>query len=308
CVVCVCVCVRVCVRGRRRETSYALASAGAGRILFVNSKVFADELCEKLYEGGIYCDTLHGGRPQEKRLLVLDQFRKGRTQLLIATDVMGRGLDVEGVTHVVVFEMGGVEDGLHTPHRPHRPGQERQGARPGLLRVLRQAPGLGERAHRGVGEVRAARAARAHQDRRGRGRRQARLVDQLELRRLLGRPWRLEERRLGRPRRRLGREQEHLLGADRHGQGRRAVRCLGRDGRQVAPGRGVSFLRGALGEQRAAREPPFSAAGPLLLLLLHPSAHPPPPLAPDLRQSRGLHPSLARAGRSVAVPGARRPL
>lgn len=98
----------------------ALADEEAKMILFVNSKVFADELCEKLYEGGIFCDTLHGGRPQEKRLWVLDQFRKGRTQLLIATDVMGRGLDVEGVTHVVVFEMGGVEDYIHRIGRTGR--------------------------------------------------------------------------------------------------------------------------------------------------------------------------------------------
>jgi len=79
-------------------------------IVFVNQKNFADELSEKLWKEGISCDALHGGRPQETRLWVLDKFRKGETRLLIATDVMGRGLDVPAVTHVVVYSMGGIED------------------------------------------------------------------------------------------------------------------------------------------------------------------------------------------------------
>jgi ATP-dependent RNA helicase DDX5/DBP2 len=98
----------------------AMANDKNKMILFVNSKMIADELADKLYKEGIYCDTLHGGRPQEKRLSVLDEFRKGKTQLLIATDVMGRGLDVEGVTHVVVYEMGGVEDYIHRIGRTGR--------------------------------------------------------------------------------------------------------------------------------------------------------------------------------------------
>lgn len=90
-------------------------------IVFVNEKGFADELANKMYEEGIWdCNTLHGGRPQQKRLEVLDQFRKGDVRLLIATDVMGRGLDVPGVTHVVVFSMGGCEDYIHRIGRTGR--------------------------------------------------------------------------------------------------------------------------------------------------------------------------------------------
>merc|ERR1712217_132453 len=90
-------------------------------IIFVNQKSFADDLVNKLYEQGVHdVDALHGGRPQEKRLYILDQFRKGYVRLLIATDVMGRGLDVPGVTHVVVYSMGGCEDYIHRIGRTGR--------------------------------------------------------------------------------------------------------------------------------------------------------------------------------------------
>lgn len=98
----------------------------AKMILFVNQKNFADELSEKLYNEGIYVDTLHGGRRQEDRLAVLDKFRQGQVSLLIATDVMGRGLDVQGVTHVVVYSMGGVDDYIHRIGRTGR-GKDAKG-------------------------------------------------------------------------------------------------------------------------------------------------------------------------------------
>lgn len=98
----------------------------AKMILFVNQKAFADELSGKLWDDGIYVDTLHGGRRQEDRLAVLDKFRQGEVRLLIATDVMGRGLDVQGVTHVVVYSMGGVEDYIHRIGRTGR-GKDAKG-------------------------------------------------------------------------------------------------------------------------------------------------------------------------------------
>lgn len=98
----------------------------AKMILFVNQKNFAEELSSKLWDEGIYVDTLHGGRQQDDRLAVLDKFRQGNVRLLIATDVMGRGLDVQGVTHVVVYSMGGVEDYIHRIGRTGR-GKDAKG-------------------------------------------------------------------------------------------------------------------------------------------------------------------------------------
>jgi len=98
----------------------------AKMLLFVNQKNFADELSNKLWSEGIYADTLHGGRKQEDRLAVLDKFRQGQVSLLIATDVMGRGLDVQGVTHVVIYSMGGIDDYIHRIGRTGR-GREAKG-------------------------------------------------------------------------------------------------------------------------------------------------------------------------------------
>jgi len=89
-------------------------------IIFVNQKNLADELSDKLWKEGIFVDAIHGGKPQEQRLRILDQFRKGQTRLLIATDVIGRGLDIPEVSHVVIYDMNGVEDYIHRIGRTGR--------------------------------------------------------------------------------------------------------------------------------------------------------------------------------------------
>merc|ERR1711964_500835 len=97
-----------------------------GILVFVNQKNFADELTDKLREDGFHADCIHGGRPQDMRLWVLDEFRKGSIRLLVATDVVGRGVDIPSVTHVVIFEMGTVEDYVHRIGRTGR-GKEGKG-------------------------------------------------------------------------------------------------------------------------------------------------------------------------------------
>jgi len=105
----------------------ALASTAEAKVLiFVNTKTFADELSNKLWEEGILSDAIHGGRPQEKRLESLDNFRRGTTKVLIATDVIGRGLDIPNVSHVVVYSMNGVADYIHRIGRTGR-GVDKKG-------------------------------------------------------------------------------------------------------------------------------------------------------------------------------------
>jgi len=118
----------------------ALQEENAKMLIFVNQKNFADELCDKLWKEGVNVDALHGGRPQQTRLWVLDRFRKGETRLLIATDVMGRGLDVPDVTHVVVYSMGGIEDYIHRIGRTGR-GKDGKGHALVFFEFMPKQPG-----------------------------------------------------------------------------------------------------------------------------------------------------------------------
>merc|ERR1719507_2977629 len=89
-------------------------------LVFVSQKTLADELANKLWEAGFKAAAMHGGKAQESRLWTLDQFRKGEFRLLIATDVIGRGIDIPSVSHVVVYEMGSIDDYVHRIGRTAR--------------------------------------------------------------------------------------------------------------------------------------------------------------------------------------------
>jgi len=95
-------------------------SAEAKVLVFVETKSYADELVEKLNAEGFSADSIHGGRLQEDRLRVLEEFRTGKFRLLVATDVLGRGIDLPDVSHVVVFEMGTIADYIHRIGRTAR--------------------------------------------------------------------------------------------------------------------------------------------------------------------------------------------
>lgn len=89
-------------------------------LVFVNGKNLAWELGEQLCKEGFAADSMHGGRSQDVRLEVLARFKSGELRLIVATDVMGRGLDIPDVTHVVVFDMGDVDDYVHRIGRTAR--------------------------------------------------------------------------------------------------------------------------------------------------------------------------------------------
>ena len=78
-------------------------SAESQVVIFVGTKVYADELCDKLWHAGFKCDAIHGGKKQEQRTWVTQKFREGRSRVLVATDVLQRGLDFPNLTHVVTF-------------------------------------------------------------------------------------------------------------------------------------------------------------------------------------------------------------
>jgi ATP-dependent RNA helicase DeaD len=94
-------------------------------IIFCRTKVRAKTLNEALQEMGYASDELHGDLSQAKREKVMKQFRDARLQLLIATDVAARGLDVEGVTHIFNYDIPqDVDSYIHRIGRTGRAGEK----------------------------------------------------------------------------------------------------------------------------------------------------------------------------------------
>jgi len=93
-------------------------------IVFVNSKRQGDSLEKMLISKGFHVGTLHGGRSQEQREETLKYFRDGEYNVLVATDVAGRGLDIKDVTFVINFDMANnIENYTHRIGRTGRAGR-----------------------------------------------------------------------------------------------------------------------------------------------------------------------------------------
>src|SRR6478672_9059068 len=93
-------------------------------IIFTRTKADAQEISEKLTREGYDIDALHGDLSQQQRNKVMDEFRDKTLQLLIATDVAARGIDVQGITHVINYELpDDVEVYTHRSGRTGRAGK-----------------------------------------------------------------------------------------------------------------------------------------------------------------------------------------
>lgn len=90
-------------------------------IIFTRTKIDAQGIAEKLTREGYDIDALHGDLTQQQRNKVMDEFRDKSLQLLIATDVAARGIDVVGITHVINFELP--DDMEVYTHRSGRTGR-----------------------------------------------------------------------------------------------------------------------------------------------------------------------------------------
>jgi ATP-dependent RNA helicase DeaD len=124
---------------RVRQTAYIVQRAhkvaALGRVLdlesptlalvFARTRTEVDELAEKLRGRGYQVELLHGGLTQDQRDRVMRRVRTGGTDLLVATDVAARGLDVEHLSHVVNFDVpASPESYVHRIGRTGRAGRE----------------------------------------------------------------------------------------------------------------------------------------------------------------------------------------
>lgn len=83
-----------------------LKQAGNGQILiFTRTKHGAKRLAEKLSKQGLSVTALQGNLSQTRRQQAMDSFRSGHTQVLVATDIAARGIDVFGISHVINFDL-----------------------------------------------------------------------------------------------------------------------------------------------------------------------------------------------------------
>jgi ATP-dependent RNA helicase RhlE len=90
-------------------------------LVFTRTKHGADRVARKLESVGITTGTLHANRSQNQRLRALADFRSGAIRVLIATDIASRGIDVDGISHVVNFDFPPqVEDYVHRIGRTGR--------------------------------------------------------------------------------------------------------------------------------------------------------------------------------------------
>ena len=103
---------------------HLLSSRQWGQVLvFVRTRKGAESLHKKLMAAQVTADAIHGDKTQPARLRALQDFKKGRVQVLVATDVAARGLDIEQLPHVVNFDLPNVaQDYVHRIGRTGRAG------------------------------------------------------------------------------------------------------------------------------------------------------------------------------------------
>jgi superfamily II DNA/RNA helicase len=94
-------------------------------LVFTRTKHGADKVVRGLVKAGIAAEAIHGNKSQNQRERVLAAFRKGTVRTLVATDIAARGIDVDGISHVVNFDIPNIpETYVHRIGRTARAGAE----------------------------------------------------------------------------------------------------------------------------------------------------------------------------------------
>jgi len=112
--------------GKAKMLTEILRQEPVDRVLvFTRTKHGADKVVRGLNNDGISADAIHGNKSQNQRERVLANFRSGRVRTLVATDIAARGIDVEGVSHVINFDLPNIpESYVHRIGRTARAGAE----------------------------------------------------------------------------------------------------------------------------------------------------------------------------------------
>ncbi|WP_092619953.1 DEAD/DEAH box helicase [Roseospirillum parvum] len=113
-------------RAAKRAALVDLLRDGVERaIVFTRTKRGADRVSEHLERAGLNAAAIHGDKSQGQRERALGAFRNGRVGILVATDIAARGIDVDGVSHVINFELPNVPEAyVHRIGRTARAGRD----------------------------------------------------------------------------------------------------------------------------------------------------------------------------------------
>ena len=94
-------------------------------LVFTRTKHAADRVTKQLVRGQVRAEAIHGNKSQNARQTALANFRSGRTRVLVATDIASRGIDVEGITHVINYDLPNEpESYVHRIGRTGRAGND----------------------------------------------------------------------------------------------------------------------------------------------------------------------------------------
>ncbi len=141
--------VYVDARDKRQRLVELIEDRQVGRaIVFARTKHGAEKLSTYLEKAGIASTAIHGNKNQSQREKALSRFRDGKVAVLVATDVAARGIDVDGITHVINFELPNVPEAyVHRIGRTARAGASGiaisfcDGEERGLLRDIERVIG-----------------------------------------------------------------------------------------------------------------------------------------------------------------------
>ena len=102
----------MCIRDRLQAV---LKEKGSTRVIvFARTKNRTEDCAEMLCDAGFSAESIHSDKSQGQRRRALENFRRGRTDILVATDVLARGIDVTGVDHVINYDLPDMpEDYVH---------------------------------------------------------------------------------------------------------------------------------------------------------------------------------------------------
>ncbi|CAI4740101.1 ATM_1a_G0046460.mRNA.1.CDS.1 [Saccharomyces cerevisiae] len=119
-------------------------------LIFASTKRMCDDITKYLREDGWPALAIHGDKDQRERDWVLQEFRNGRSPIMVATDVAARGIDVKGINYVINYDMpGNIEDYVHRIGRTGRAGatgtaisfftEQNKGLGAKLISIMREA-------------------------------------------------------------------------------------------------------------------------------------------------------------------------